>query len=455
MDRSRARGCCLLLRNLNLHDIVTYSTKTGRKAIINRMLIWVRKHPVISGLIAVLLLVILYKLIVPSAADYEYVTEPVTRGEVARIVSASGKLRALNTINVGSEISGQVTDVYVDFNSPVTAGQVLARIDPTRIEARVTQARAQVELARATLAQADASIIRAETDYAVQSRDYERQRQLADKGFVSKAGIDQAQNALASARAALSTAKAQAQSGRAQIAQSTAELSSAQLDLNRTRIVAPTSGVIINKLVEPGTTVAASFQTPNLFEIAADTSRMQVEASVDEADIGQVRVNQTVRFTVDSYPDDTFIAKVGQIRKSATEAQNVVSYLVILDVDNKDGKLLTGMTANVEIVTGTKANVLRVPAPAIRFRPRKDDRPDEEGGADSAERKPGQKRATAIWVASDDPYKPVRRIVTIGLVGEDYVEIIKGVKEKEMVLTRTRNLANEDDDEDDLASENE
>tara|TARA_R110001599_G_scaffold99361_1_gene254759 strand:- start:2041 stop:3363 length:1323 start_codon:yes stop_codon:yes gene_type:complete len=440
---------------LNLHDIVTYSTKTGRKAIINRMLIWVRKHPVISGLIAVLLLVILYKLIVPSAADYEYVTEPVTRGEVARIVSASGKLRALNTINVGSEISGQVTDVYVDFNSPVTAGQVLARIDPTRIEARVTQARAQVELARATLAQADASIIRAETDYAVQSRDYERQRQLADKGFVSKAGIDQAQNALASARAALSTAKAQAQSGRAQIAQSTAELSSAQLDLNRTRIVAPTSGVIINKLVEPGTTVAASFQTPNLFEIAADTSRMQVEASVDEADIGQVRVNQTVRFTVDSYPDDTFIAKVGQIRKSATEAQNVVSYLVILDVDNKDGKLLTGMTANVEIVTGTKANVLRVPAPAIRFRPRKDDRPDEEGGADSAERKPGQKRATAIWVASDDPYKPVRRIVTIGLVGEDYVEIIKGVKEKEMVLTRTRNLANEDDDEDDLASENE
>lgn len=419
------------------------------------MLIWVRRHPVISGLIAVLLLVILYKVIVPSAADYEYVTEPVTRGEVARIVSASGKLRALNTINVGSEISGQVTDVYVDFNSPVTAGQVLARIDPTRIEARVTQARAQVELARATLAQAEASIIRAETDYAVQSRDYERQRQLADKGFVSKAGIDQAQNALASARAALSTAKAQAQSGRAQIAQSTAELSSAQLDLNRTRIVAPTSGVVINKLVEPGTTVAASFQTPNLFEIAADTSRMQVEASVDEADIGQVRVNQTVRFTVDSYPDDTFIAKVGQIRKSATEAQNVVSYLVILDVDNKDGKLLTGMTANVEIVTGTKANVLRVPSPAIRFRPRKDDRPDDEGGADSAERKPGQKRATAIWVASDDPYKPVRRLVTIGLVGEDYVEIIKGVKEKEMVLTRTRNLANEDDDEDDLATENE
>jgi len=418
------------------------------------MLIWVRRHPVISGLLAVLLIAILYKVIVPSAADYEYIAEPVTRGEVSRIVSASGKLRALNTINVGSEISGQVTDVYVDFNSPVTAGQVLARIDPTRIEATVTQARAQVDLARATLAQAEASIIRAETDYAVQFRDYERQRQLAEKGFVSKAGIDQAQNALASAKASLSTAKAQAQSGRAQIAQSTAELSSAQLDLSRTRIVAPTSGVVINKLVEPGTTVAASFQTPNLFEIAADTSRMQVEASVDEADIGQVRVNQLVRFTVDSYPDDTFVAKVGQIRKSATEAQNVVSYLVILDVDNKDGKLLTGMTANVEIVTGTKSNVLRVPTPAIRFRPRKDDRPEEDT-ENSLDGKPGQKRATAIWVASDDPYKPVRRVVTIGLVGEDFVEIVKGVKEKEMVLIRTKNLTSEDEDEDDLASENE
>lgn len=441
------------MRISNPHDIVSYLTKTRRKAIINRMLIWVRAHPVISGLIAVLLLALLYKVIVPSTPDYEYITEPVTRGEVARIVSASGKLRALNTIKVGSEISGQVTDVYVDFNSPVTAGQVLARIDPTRIEARVTQARAQVELARANLAQAEASIIRAQTDYAVQSREYQRQKELAEKGFVSKAGIDQAQNVLATSQAALSTAKAQAQSGRAQIAQSTAELSSAQLDLNRTRIVAPTSGVVINKLVEPGTTVAASFQTPNLFEIAADTSRMQVEASVDEADIGQVRVGQTVRFTVDSYPDDTFVAKVGQIRKSATEAQNVVSYLVILDVDNKDGKLLTGMTANVEIVTGTKANVLRVPASAIRFRPRKDDRPEEDK-VDSAEQKPGQKRPTTIWVTTDDPYEPVRRVVTIGLVGEDYVEILKGVKEKEKVLIRTKNLQNADDDEDDFDSEN-
>ncbi|CAN0598543.1 unnamed protein product, partial [Ectocarpus sp. 12 AP-2014] len=167
--------------------------------IITRSLAWIRLHPVVSGLIALIVIAILYKVIVPSAQTYEYVTEPVTRGEVARIVSASGKLRALNTINVGSEISGQVTDVYVDFNSPVAAGQVLARIDPTRIQARVTQARAQVASARATLAQAEASIIRAQTDFEVQSREFERQKQLADKGFVSKAGIDQARNALANA----------------------------------------------------------------------------------------------------------------------------------------------------------------------------------------------------------------------------------------------------------------
>ncbi|MEP3225071.1 MAG: efflux RND transporter periplasmic adaptor subunit [Parasphingorhabdus sp.] len=412
-----------------------------------------RLHPIISGIMALVAIAVLYKLIVPSPASYEYVTASVSRGDVARVVSASGKLRALNTINVGSEISGQVTDVYVDFNSPVTAGQVLARIDPTRIQARVTQARAQVELSRANLAQAEASIIRAQTDFEVQSREFERQRQLADKGFVSKAGIDQARNALANAKASLSTARAQAQSGRAQIAQSEAELSSAQLDLNRTKIVAPTSGVVINKLVEPGTTVAASFQTPNLFEIAADTSRMQVEASVDEADIGQVRVDQTVRFTVDSYPDDTFVAKVGQIRKSATEAQNVVSYLVILDVDNQEGKLLTGMTANVEIVTGTKANVLRVPAPAIRFRPRKDDRPEEDEKDEDADNpNPSDKknrRSAHIWVATDDAYKPARRAVTIGLSGEDFVEILKGLKEKEKILVRSRNLETEDDDDGD------
>jgi len=404
---------------------------------------WVKRHPIWAAIIGLVAVFIVYKVVVPSPADYEYVTEAADRGEVVRTVSASGKLRALNTIKVGSEISGQVTQVYVDFNSPVTAGQVLAEIDPTRIRARVQQAQAQVSLARASLAQADAAITRARTDVEVQQRQYARAQELVKQGFISKAALDTAQNAMSTARAAMSTAQAQAQSARAQISQSNAELSSARLDLSRTRIVAPTSGVVINKLVEPGTTVAASFQTPNLFEIAADTSRMQVEASVDEADIGQIRDGQTVRFTVDSYPDDTFKAVVQQIRKSATEAANVVSYLVILDVDNKDGKLLTGMTANVEIVTGSKANVTRVPVAAMRFRPREADRPEKT--EDAPAKKPanmGKRRSrnAELWIAGKDPYKPIRRTVVIGLEGEDYVEIVKGVKPGEKVLVRSKSL---------------
>jgi HlyD family secretion protein len=389
----------------------------------------------------------LYKILVPTPPDYDYVSVEADRGEVVRVVSASGKLRALNTFKIGSEVSGQVTAVYVDFNSPVKAGQLLAVIDGTRPTARVAQTGAQVDLAHASLAQAQAAIVRARTDVEVQEREYARRKQLADRGFISKGAIDQAENALSTARAGLKTAIAQAQSGRAQIAQSSAELSSARLDLRRTRILAPASGVVVNKLIEPGATVAASFQTPNLFEIAADTSRMQVEASVDEADIGQVRVGQPVRFTVDAYPDESFPATVRQIRKSATETQNVVSYLVILDVDNSAGKLLTGMTANVDIITGRKPTALRVPVAATRFRPRPGDRPKEEAKAKAATGKPAGPKPVTVWVAGADPYKPVRRAVTLGLEGEDYVEIVRGLRPGEKVLTRSKSLIEKEEAE--------
>lgn len=395
---------------------------------IERLTRWPRAHPYWSAAIAIVLAGLAWLAFAPARKTYEYVSVAADTGTVERIVSASGKLRALNTIKVGAEVSGQITEVMVDFNSPVRAGQVLAVIDPTRVRARVQQAEAQVQLARASLAQAEASVINTRTNYEVQRREYARREDLAAKGFVSKAGIDQSTGTLASARAALSSADAQVKSARAQIAQSEAELSSARLDLNRTVIVAPVSGVVINKLVEPGTTVAASFQTPNLFEIAADTSRMQVEASVDEADIGQVAVGQPVRFTVDSYPDEIFRASVQQVRKSATETQNVVTYLVIFDVDNRAGKLLTGMTANVEIITGSKQRVLRVPSAALRFRPRSGDRSDDAI------------KGPVVWVAGANAYRPVPRRVTIGLAGEDYTEIRSGLRAGEKVIVRSRSL---------------
>lgn len=404
---------------------------------------WIKAHKIWSGIIAVILLLVLGSFFSSGSRDYEYVAEDVTEGDVSRVVSASGTLRALNTINVGAEVSGQITAVYVDFNSPVEAGQLLAEIDATRPRAQVTQARAQVSLARASLAQAEAAIIRSTTDVEVQTREFARRAELAESGFVSAAGLDQAENALVAAKAALSTAEAQAQSARAQIAQSMAQLQSAQLDLSRTRIIAPTSGVVIDKLVETGTTVAANFQTPNLFTIAADTSRMQVEASVDEADIGQVREGQKVRFSVDSYPEEEFEAVVQQIRQSATQSGTAVSYLVILDVDNSDGRLLTGMTANVDIITGLQVDVVRVPVAAIRFLPREQDR-GETAGEEGGERT----KQAYVWMPGEDPYAPIRVAVETGLEGEDFVEITGGLEPGQQVLIRSRNATGEGAQED-------
>lgn len=406
---------------------------------------WVNRHRFWSTVIALVAVFILYKLVSPTPHDYAYVTDTVERGDVNRIVSASGKVRALNTINVGAEVSGQVTRVNVDFNSPVQRGQLLAVIDPTRVQARVQQGQAQLALARAGLQQAEANVAKARNDFLIQQRNYARRNALAGKGFVSKSDLDTADAQLSAARTAVSVNLAQISSARAQISQASAELSSAQLDLSRTRIVAPSSGVIINKLVEPGSTVTAGFQTPNLFEIATDITQMQIEASVDEADIGQVKVGQPVSFTVDSYPDTIFKASVRQVRQAAVENQNVVSYLVIADVANLDGKLLPGMTANVDIITGSKPKVVRVPTSALRFRPRTVDLP--EAAKDSKD-KPADKKVKAtrtIFVATDDPYRPAMRTVTVGVEGDEFTEIVSGLKPGEKILVRSKSLKTKKD----------
>jgi len=416
---------------------------------------WAGRHRFWTAGIVLIAAFLLYKILSPTPRDYEYVLATAERGDVDRVVSASGKVRALNTINVGAEVSGQVTQVFVDYNSPVKKGQLLALIEPTRVQARVQQGQAQLELARAGLRQAEANVAKADNDLLIQQRNYARRKALAGNGFVSKADLDAADAQLGAARAAASVNRAQVTSARAQISQASAELSSAQLDLSRTRIVAPSSGVIINKLVEPGSTVTAGFQTPNLFEIATDITQMQVEASVDEADIGQVKVAQAVNFSVDSYPDTIFRATVRQVRQAAVENQNVVSYLVIADVPNLDGKLLPGMTANVDIVTGSRPKVVRVPSGALRFRPRADDLPaaardDEKQPADK-KRKPAHR----VFVASDDPYRPAMRKVTIGVEGDEYTEIVSGLKPGEKILVRSRSLKPQKDKEEDGAGDQE
>lgn len=401
---------------------------------------WIEGHRIWSIVIALVLVAVLYKIFSPTPHDYEYIVETVQRGDVNRVVSASGKVRALNTINVGAEVSGQVTQVTVDYNAPVRKGQLLAVIDPTRVQARVTQGQAQLALARAGLQQAEANVAKARNDLVIQQRNYDRRKSLATSGFVSKSDLDTADAQLSAARTAVNVNVAQMSSARAQISQASAELSSAQLDLSRTRIIAPSSGVIINKLVEPGSTVTAGFQTPNLFEIATDLTQMQIEASVDEADIGQVKVGQSVNFTVDSYPDTIFRASVRQVRQAAVENQNVVSYLVIADVPNLNGKLLPGMTANVDIITGSKPKVVRVPTSALRFRPRTADLPD---AAKDEKNKPADKKDKAeriVFVATDDPYRPAMRNVVVGVEGDEFTEIVSGLKAGEKILVRSKSL---------------
>jgi HlyD family secretion protein len=291
----------------------------------------------------------------PKAAKDPYRTAAVEQGAITRAVSASGALEALVTVEVGSQISGQILKVLVDFNDEVKAGQTLAILDPQTYQTRVASGRAAVAQGEAQLRQAQATLANAQADY-------DRKKILVDKGFYSPSVLDQTQ-------AAFRTARASVEAARAGITQNQASLRSAQVDLGRTTIVSPIDGVVVDRQIEPGQTVAASLQAPVLFRIAQDLSKVQVKISVDEADIGQVREGQLVKFTVDAFPDEDFTGVVTQVRKQPVTDNNVVSYTVIAEADNPRGNLLPGMTANADIVLQTLPRVLKVPVAALRWTP--------------------------------------------------------------------------------------
>jgi HlyD family secretion protein len=270
-----------------------------------------------------------------------YRTAPVDRGSITRVVSATGTLQPLVSANVGSTVSGPVQEVLVDFNSQVRAGQVLARLEPTTFQQRVVQMQAGLAQAQAQAAVAEA--------------DYQRYARLQEAGFASA-------QLIAQQRAARDTA-------RAAVAQAAANLASARTDLERTVIRSPIDGVVVDRQVNVGQSVAASFQAPTLFIIAQDLSRLQANITVDEADIGEVREGMSVRFTVDAFPDREFEGRVSQVRQQGTSEQGVVSYTVVVEADNPGRQLLPGMTANAEIILEERQNVLRLPNTALRFRP--------------------------------------------------------------------------------------
>jgi len=398
---------------------------------------------------------------------------PVTRGPLTAAISATGTLNAVITVLVGSQVSGQVKELYADFNSLVKKDQVIARIDPEIFEAKVNQAkgqlessraavlnqqavvektRADLENARAAVAAARAQTAKGQVAVLDARRDLGRKRDLREKGFIAQADEDTAQathdsadasleanraqeqaqaSAVRSAEAQLKVAEAQVQAAQAQVEQYLAALRQSQIDLEHTIIRAPVDGVVVSRTVDVGQTVAASLQAPTLFTIAQDLTKMQVDTNVDEADVSRVRIGQRVAFTVDSFPGQSFTGEVVQIRKAPQVLQNVVTYDVVVSAQNLDLRLLPGMTANVRIVTDQKADVLRVPNAALRFRPPgvEAERPVRPGsGAPSSPTagSPGGGRGSLrgrVWIVGAEG-KPQLVPLQVGITDGSFTEVL-------------------------------
>jgi HlyD family secretion protein len=298
-----------------------------------------------------------------------YETQAVTRGDVENSVASSGSVSPLITVTVGSEVSGKLLDVPVDFNAKVTKGQLLAQIDPSTFKSRVQSAEADLVVQQATVGSREVDVDNAKVVEAQAKRDFDRAMSLFDKGLVSENDQEKARNSLDQATNSLKIAQANLNNARSQLIKVRASLDQARIELGRTEIRSPVDGVVIARKVDPGQTVAASMQAPELFQIARDLSVIRIETKVDEADIGSIKEGARATFTVDAYPDRTFEGKAAQVRINGTSVQNVVTYSVMVQADNPGQLLLPGMTANVKIITDERRNVLRVASSALRFRP--------------------------------------------------------------------------------------
>jgi HlyD family secretion protein len=332
----------------------------------------------------------------------KYRTALVDRGPITQVVMATGTLQPVTTITVGTQVSGTVMERLADFNDRVKAGQVLLRLDPTNLQARLRQAQAQAASAQAGVALATASL--------------ERNRKLVAQEFISSLALDQSQREFDAARASLELARAQ--------------VDAAQADVNNSVIRSPIDGVVIRRNIDVGQTVAASFQTPELFLLARDLRQMQIHTNVSEADVGQVRPGQKVRFTVDAYPQAEFEGEVQQFRLNSTTTQGVVTYNIIVGVDNTDERLKPGMTAQTRIVLQSKPEVLRLPTAALRYQPDDDDRKAIAAAAAKGASAPGAAATAASAVppaalAGDDGVltrtRGGERVYRVWTVGPDQV----------------------------------
>jgi HlyD family secretion protein len=376
----------------------------------------------------------------------KYLTAAVSRGRLEVVVNSTGTIKPVRSVTVGAFTSGPIAEVYVDFNSVVEKGSLLARIDPKLLTAAVERDRAALETQRAELARTKAMLQQAKNN-----EDRARKLLAINKDYLSDTDMDQYLYTRLSCEAQVKLAEAS-------IKQAEANLKNSEVNLAYTDIRSPEPGIVIERKVDPGQTVAASFQTPELFTIAPDMDKhMYVYASVDEADIGLIRTAQehgrAVKFTVDAYPGDLFQGRVHQIRKNSTTTQNVVTYPVVIEAGNPDLKLMPGMTANISFEIDAKEDVLRIPAAALRFIPlpaqiRPEDRhrveiqPNGtvEGGVkrsagDKAEQA-RKRRQRVVWVQDGELLRAVP--VTLGLMESQFAEFLTGdLSEGQAVVTGT------------------
>jgi HlyD family secretion protein len=354
----------------------------------------------------------------------DYLTAKVQRGDLESAISATGSLAAVVSVAVGSQVSGNIANLYADYNSPVKKGQLVAQIDPAPFQTKVDQAKANLDSAKAQVTSAEVGVKKADLDIAnaqlnitnqqaalvradSQVKDAKRKLDLQARMFKdgvatqdardsaqavydqaiasydsAKATLNSAQASLESTKAAKQVAETQKVTAAAQVATADANLQNAQLDLDHTRITSPVDGVVIARNMDVGQTVQASYSAPQLFSIAQDLSKMHVETNIDESDISRVQVDQDASFTVDAYPGQTFHGTVMQIRHSPTNVQNVITYTVVIDVDNPDMKLFPGMTANTRLVTDHLTGAIKIPSAALRFRPPDDLMPADAKNTD-------------------------------------------------------------------------
>jgi HlyD family secretion protein len=419
----------------------------------------------------------------------QYRTARVERGELLSTISATGTLNAVTTVQVGTQVSGTIAQLLVDFNSPVKKGMLIARIDPATFEAKANQATADLESARAAVLNQRAGITRAEADLANARANVVRQEvavrdarikldsrvRLFQEGGISQEERDSSQAAYDSAVAQVEAAQAGVKAGaaslevaralliaaEAQVRQKQAVLAQSQVDLNNTFIRAPVDGIVVSRSVDVGQTVAASLQAPTLFLIAQDLTKMQVDTNVDEADIGRVSLEQEVTFTVDSYPGKAFQGRVVQIRQAPQVVQNVVTYNTVVAVSNAELKLMPGMTANVKLLVAKREDALLIPNAAFRFRPNgaggqragatqgaaagrasgaaAAGAPAASGGGRSAVGRAGADGGQRVYLLKDG--RPVESPVKTGLSDGQKTEVLEGVAEGDAVIVGLGNAS--------------